>query len=314
MFPGVPAFFFISGFLISRAWELHPDEKLFFSNRFRRLFPALWVTVLLTFALVTVIYGAGFIRANAGEAALWVVAHATLGQHWRPRFLSNFGTGNINRSLWTIPIELGFYVTVPLVYRFASWSRVHTSALFIGLALTSFSVLYSTPWLVAHSGSLLIHNRIYATPLPWVGMFAVGVLVQRHLGLFMPFAKGRFWLFLLGYVGLAVVGATWPLYPFLGPASNALGVVNYTAMCGLVLSAAFTAPALADRFLRRNDVSYSLYIIHMPVMNALVHAGFTGLKGLATMLIFSSAIACCSWIFVEKPFLKSKKASTSRHP
>ena len=39
--PGVPIFFFLSGYLISRSWERSPSPRGFFHNRALRLFPAL---------------------------------------------------------------------------------------------------------------------------------------------------------------------------------------------------------------------------------------------------------------------------------
>lgn len=41
IFPGVPIFFFISGFLISAAWERNPDVKVFALNRIYRIFTGL---------------------------------------------------------------------------------------------------------------------------------------------------------------------------------------------------------------------------------------------------------------------------------
>ena len=44
-FPGVPIFFFISGYLISKAFENSPNNIEYAKNRFLRLYPALIVCV-----------------------------------------------------------------------------------------------------------------------------------------------------------------------------------------------------------------------------------------------------------------------------
>ena len=49
--PGVPIFFFLSGFLISRSWERSPSASEYFRNRALRLFPALWTCIAFATAL-----------------------------------------------------------------------------------------------------------------------------------------------------------------------------------------------------------------------------------------------------------------------
>ncbi|MES2796182.1 MAG: acyltransferase family protein, partial [Bacteroidota bacterium] len=52
-FPGVPIFFFISGFLITSSYN-NPNStlKTYFKNRFLRIYPALWVCLLFTIILL----------------------------------------------------------------------------------------------------------------------------------------------------------------------------------------------------------------------------------------------------------------------
>src|SRR5690606_1272838 len=52
VFPGVPIFFFISGFLISRAYERASSTRNYARNRALRIFPALHVCVLLNLIAV----------------------------------------------------------------------------------------------------------------------------------------------------------------------------------------------------------------------------------------------------------------------
>ena len=42
-FPGVPIFFFISGYLISRSYEQTYSVRAYVKSRFLRIYPALWV-------------------------------------------------------------------------------------------------------------------------------------------------------------------------------------------------------------------------------------------------------------------------------
>ena len=51
---GVAIFFFLSGFLVWSSWARDPDLKRFFIRRSLRIFPALWLAVLLTVLVVGV--------------------------------------------------------------------------------------------------------------------------------------------------------------------------------------------------------------------------------------------------------------------
>ena len=111
-FPGVPIFFTISGFLISKSWERSPDYKSYFRNRLLRIYPALWVCLFFT---ITIFITSG-VRFDFGEFAAWLAAQLTFFQFYNPEFLRTFGVGVMNGSLWTIPVELQFYFLLPFLY------------------------------------------------------------------------------------------------------------------------------------------------------------------------------------------------------
>ena len=98
-----------------------------------------------------------------------------------------------------------------------------------------------------------------------------------------------------GATGLTVLG-------------NEINPLSYLLLAALVFRLAFTRPPLSDRLLHRNDVSYGIYIYHMPVINLLVHHGFVGSSwavvaaSLATLLL-----AVASWFCIERPALRLKR-------
>ena len=84
------------------------------------------------------------------------------------------------------------------------------------------------------------------TPFPWVGMFACGVLAQRHFHLLRPYVEGRLLWWTAVSVGGAVAGRYIDAPLLFRTGVNAVGLVHFAAMMGLVLSAAYTWPQLAD--------------------------------------------------------------------
>jgi peptidoglycan/LPS O-acetylase OafA/YrhL len=79
-------------------------------------------------------------------------------------------------------------------------------------------------------------------------------------------------------------------------------------MGATVLAVAYSAPWLSSRVLKGNDLSYGLYIYHMPVVNVAVQSGTSGSPlAIAGILATSVALAFGSWKLIERPFLRRKR-------
>jgi peptidoglycan/LPS O-acetylase OafA/YrhL len=100
--------FFTSGFLISRSYERNPNLKAYACNRFLRIFPGMWISTLLSVALILALYPVPLLNLDA-----WAVAQGTIFQDWNPGFLRGYGVGVANGAMWTIPVEFGFYAASP---------------------------------------------------------------------------------------------------------------------------------------------------------------------------------------------------------
>lgn len=300
-FPGVPAFFFVSGFLISASWERNSNLRTYVVNRCLRIFPGLWG--VLTFSLLTlfVFYDRNILEENSLNLILWSVGQATILQDWIPDFMRGYGVGGMNGSLWTIPVELSFYAAIPVFYLLFKRFRT-TDAILISVLVASFGLQYSI-YAFETDLPVLAYKLIHKSPLPWIGMFCCGMLAQRHLEQILPRLIGKFPLFLAIYVAAAGLAYFLPVYPLFKGNANSMGVINYAAMCGLILSAAYTRPYMAERLLRRNDISYGIYIFHIPVINVFVQQGHSGWLAFIPALAITVLLASLSWYAIERPAL-----------
>ena len=59
-FPGVPIFFVISGYLVSSSYERAPSLKAYLRNRCLRIYPGLWVCLMVTMVVATIVDGVNF--------------------------------------------------------------------------------------------------------------------------------------------------------------------------------------------------------------------------------------------------------------
>lgn len=293
-FPGVPAFFFVSGFLIYSSYLNAPGRR-YFENRFLRLYPGL-VAVTIGGAVVALLArGWSDLFYNGETYAVWFIAQTTLGQAFNPGLFREVGVGVINGSLWTITTEILFYLCVPVI----AWLErrfAHTVIMLLALSFVFYAI-----------GPLVFSTKIYRdktvydlfalTPVAWGWMFAAGILAAKNFDCIRRFIPYAIWA--IAPMALMIAFGSGLLF---GSTGNRLGLVYFLCYVGVVLWFAFTVPFVRLKF----DLSYGAYIWHMPVINFLLVLGIPN-PWLAVSLTY--LIATLSWFLVEKPALKRKRLS-----
>ena len=75
-----------------------------------------------------------------------------------------------------------------------------------------------------------------------------------------------------------------------------------------IFSFAYSTPALSKKVLRGNDMSYGIYIYHMPVVNLLLYSElYQKIEYGFVALMACILLAAISWLMIEKPALRLKK-------
>lgn len=279
LFPGVPIFFVISGYLIAQSYDRSASVSDFALRRFTRIYPAMWGALGFSAVIVALLH-----PVSAVTFATWLLAQATIAQNWHPDALRNFGVGVVNGPLWSVCVEIALYTAVPLIARLRS-------AWLLGIAAASFAALYSGhAYLRGFSFTLA-----YVTPLMWAGMFLTGTLLYRAR------VKPPLSVCALAWAIVLALSVAMPNAPefVLRATGNQLGILNFIALTGLIFALAFARPiSLAG------DISYGMYLYHMPVMNVVIALGLTGAMGLTLTLAATGALALASWCLIERPCLE----------
>lgn len=310
VFPGVPIFFFISGFLISRSYERTISTSVYAANRCLRIYPALYVCVLVNLLMVWATGYFSLVHVDFSEVALLYLAKTTIVQFYNPQFMRHFGDGVLNGSLWTVCVELQFYILIPLIYKsFSSHGGRRFDIALLSLIVLSIGVqhlLYATQSAFGYSN---YWKLVRVSFLPWLYMFLTGALVQRHFSR-IAFVLSRK---LLLPVGASYLAYALMMHHFGFSFYNNISPLLFFPLCAVVMTAAYTAPSLAARVLRGNDFSYGIYIYHIPLMDTLLYLGFAGsLLDSVVAWVLTACFAVASWYVVERPSLRMKRQSI--HP
>lgn len=318
-FPGVPVFFVVSGFLVTRSY-LYGSGGIgaYFARRALRIYPALWVSTTL---IVLALAATGSLAHDFAGPKLgaWLAASFSMGSE----IVGNFLVGKIVQPggfypsypsgvTWTLIVELGFYIFLPVILfgKFADKRLAWISLAFwtaVSLAVSNYYFYLDN---VAPERALtkLLSVNLFVDLWEFMLGAACSIYWDRIRHLF----EGRALWWLLAYLSAAVLLKTQFGVNGLNTHKGTPFMPLMTAlMAAVVVSFAFTWRNAAS-MLRGNDFSYGIYLYHLPIVVTLGLLGITGNQGI-WLIVFGAtfAFAAMSWYLIEKPCLQLK-AQTDR--
>jgi peptidoglycan/LPS O-acetylase OafA/YrhL len=309
VFPGVPIFFALSGFLVSISWLNRSSEvgwRSYAVSRSLRIFPALWAAALFGWLIALFCGKASFALSPLGIG--WLVGQSSFFTFFNPDQLRDLGVGVMNGSLWTIPVELEFYLLIPIVLTFVPWLSRRSHALVVLIVLIA--VVVASFYLQDFLGSVvragdgrtegqgpLFFKLLKVSVIPYLGQFLIGA---SFVVLFKRLGQDRASLVL---VCSGVI---------LGVLAKLLGLhgLSLIVLSNFSLAASFVGIGLIRTGLRLPaDISYGLYLYHMPALNLLliVFGGKVSPIVVSMYLFISFVLSVASWVFLEKPCISMRK-------
>lgn len=308
LFPGVAVFFVVSGFLITGSVQRQDFSiRAYFASRALRIYPALWVNIL---GLIALVYWVGQFNGDMRSFWLWAATFFATGNDYLANFWpqvdpfihQGFYT-NLPPSgvLWTIPIEISFYFLAPLIV--GLW--VHRR--FIGVSLFAWGMV---------SMYVFMTTELYGYPdqiMKYLWIFLLGAAMRIYWAKIRPLLEGRAAYWTLAYLTVGMAAFSFHGTEYLYWNRTALSVFQTILLACAVISIAHTAP-IARKLLQGNDLSYGLYLWHMPVIWTFVGFGLRGVGASACAWLIAGILAVLSWLLVEKPAmtLKGRKRAGTR--
>jgi peptidoglycan/LPS O-acetylase OafA/YrhL len=282
----VPAFFALSGFLVTGSALRLRVTTTFLAFRALRIFPALSVEVTLSALLLGPIFTQLPLREYFSDPQFFRYFGNILG------FVTFFLPGVfevtnripvVNGNLWTLPPEFDcYFITAALmgtavIYRRGFVTAALAAVTIVLVALNSFTDFAETPF------QYTTYTITY--------YFFVGMVMFQ----WKDRIPARWWLFALS----AVLGYTFAYFRhtiFLAPVFVTY-CIAYLGVVGL--------PEIP--WLRGRDYSYGIYLYGMPITQGIM-AALPMLRGhvyvvMLAALVTTTLFAAFSWHFIEKPAL-----------
>jgi peptidoglycan/LPS O-acetylase OafA/YrhL len=290
-------FFLISGFCIhypNTSGNTNPCWKTYFIRRFWRIYPAYFGALALT-------AGISFLCFKLWGDKTWdierILRVASLSQNYPPgngQFLSN-------PSLWTIPLELEFYILYPLA--FCLFGKLRSSLLWIlSLAASAASI-----YLNYHGYNWLSFTALFLWPSWLLGAWVSQLYGDQKLGS----------LKLHYQVPIMVLSLSFALLSRYQNWDSWLQYIIWTTFYLFFFIFCLSQVDLLNRIIGRRilsaiswigKISFSLYLIHFPLFKLFgyLHRDLWGEKpaNFLVPLLYLIPVIFLAWIFfscVENP-------------
>ena len=336
---GVDVFFVISGYLITsilreKTRTLERFSLLeFYVRRLRRLFPAMFVTVLASIPPAVFILPQATLIDSAKQIIAAVTNVSNIWYWYQAGYWDDSSDEKLLLHTWSLSVEEQFYILWPLIVRSTShmsvsqFSCVLVAILLLSLVLNVIWAVVRNEWSLesASTAFFWMPFRIYE--------FALGGLILPQAVRLMDTSypdmptpsvramKGKRKLQHYDYEVLTTSSAFLMIFvPMLLPMSTFLPpfVVALLPCIGSCLVIRNGHRGLFSRFLTHKSLlrvgvmSYSLYLVHWPLIVLYKFKILRDLSVLESALMFALTLLL-GWLnheFVEKTFRKTKSSSS----
>ncbi|MEN8200776.1 MAG: acyltransferase, partial [Thermodesulfobacteriota bacterium] len=219
--PAVDCFFVVSGFLIFRSYDRSSTLLSYLDKRVRRIYPA-YVTVVLLAAFLLPLTNPDADLFFSWEWIRYLVSNLGFLNFLQPDLPFIFHHNNmqvINAPLWTIKVEVMFYLSVPLIFLLMNrGKRWLTLTLLYGA-----SIAYSMFFLYLHQKSGEPIYLALEKQLPGQLAFFIG---GGGIYLYFSFFKQHFWKFFLFAIAALTIRID-PIFSILHPLGLSIAVISF---------------------------------------------------------------------------------------
>ena len=278
------AFFIVSGFLIARSYERSSSLKSYAKKRINRIVPAYLLVVFLCATLLSLVSSLPLSEYFSNPQVYKYLFWNSLFMNFKaPSLPGVFGNQAVNGALWTLKIEMCFYIAVPLLFLLFGKNNKYRN--------TSLIVLYFL--------SLIFLNYFEMTGRAAISRQLPGSLCYFIGGMLLYFNFDRF----IQHKNILVIIAALTVWIDL--------IFKIKLFSPMMISIIVLYIAYSFRFLNNfgkyGDFTYGIYIFHFPIIRVFQTLGLFDdynpyMMGFVCMLVVIG-VGITSWHLYEKRFL-----------
>lgn len=291
----IKAFFIMSGFLVFYSYIKRENLKDYIEKRVRRILPPYLLVVIFCVVLgffITNLSKLDYIASK--ETYKYLLANLSFLNFIQPTLPGVFESNPIsavNGSLWTMKVEVMFYVSVPIILYLLKRYR----KLLIMISIFVFALLYDFCFTILYEQT---NNELYLLIRKQIGSqlmyFYSGTFILLYFDKFIKYLKYVFPIAIIVY--------------FYQNSNILFSALEPLAFATILVGIAYNIKYL--NFLRKYDnITYGMYLYHYPIIQTII---FYDIQKFNIYLAFFLAffltilISILSWKYIEKPIINQK--------
>ena len=310
---GVLLFFVLSGYLLTAQLLYRDLNKTniprFWLRRGLRIYPAFWLQLLVL--LIVARFFAFMPQSGSGPD---IVRHTFLWINLPP-----WMTVPMNSVWWTLPVELGFYLVLPLLVLLSN--RLGWMKVFAGSVLVTILWRYAVMWFF--KGENYASHQVVLDSIPGaLSTFCAGVALAYFIARKGAPTRNQRYLVLITSLVLSVAMAVW-LYAnldtywsghwMLGVWNPLMGLLIATLMLALLLPLRGFGWLASKPMVWLGHISFGIYLWHYPLLMLLQRSILKdwqtpsqSVMALFITLAATLVLASISYYFVERPIMRKR--------
>jgi len=295
----VTGFFCISGFLITKSFFNSKNYKDYIVKRAARLLPAYLMVILACFLFLSLISTNSISDYFSNTITYkYLAANLSFLNFVQPTlpgvFLKNGIEYPVNGALWTLKIEVGFYILLPFILYILNKSK-NKSILLVTIYILSVIYNYYFQYLFTTTNNPFYSTLAHQLPA-FLSYFTCGIALYYYFDIFI---KRKNILFILGTIIYII---EYKLH---------IEILSPMALSFIIFAIAYSNFKLY-KFSKHGDLSYGIYIYHFPLINLSLYFGFfdnfNSYLTALILIIILLIISYISWHLLESYFLKKVKS------
>ncbi len=310
-FLGVDIFFVLSGFLMATLVDkASPFE--FYARRLKRLLPAYFVVAIVTSVAVIVLTSPVESNQHLDRFFFSLVGLINFA-FWAENSYFNFTSFKPLLNFWSLAVELQFYLLAPFLLPFLHKRKFLLGLVILGSLLSSMLLITISPKTSFFMLPTRLWEFLFGACVAWFG-------VTKHINKFEN---------LLLSVAVSLLLAVVFVYPlpqdslsiFTGHPSLAalLVVLSTTAIISIGLDKIISTEAsLSKIFIKLGDYSYSIYLVHFPIIVLVNYSefggtrlGYNGISQLLGIILLTLLASVFLYTYVEKLRYSTNASATT---
>lgn len=286
---GVFIFFALSGYLVSQSWESDPHFFRFLTRRALRIFPGLFVCIIISvFLLGPLVTKLTWREYFSHPQFFGYFLNLILNINYSLPgvFEQNKYPHAVNGSLWSLPVEFFMY------FFLAVWSIVKASRTSYFVCVLLFLCL-ALQWAMQKKDMLVFYNTDMRQVVICGVYFWMGAIFQKIK---------NYNFFTTSNLILVII-----FWACTSSNKDLFGVVAYFCIPFVFLTFGISSHPMLVK-MNNWDFSYGIYIYAFPVQQTVAHffPGMQLIEYIALVSVITILLGAASWFLVEKPALKLK--------